>query len=202
MATHAAVSWNAAVPAGCASGAAALALPRWAPHWRDRDELVPPHPLDVLGATGRPSGSSAVAASTGFIYVQAIRASGEEIAWLRVRPAHHIGALRERLARLLFGEGSSCLRLAAHGRMLEDQDIVAGAGICSGSVSFRRERPSWVGLACAAAGCGGLRRATAGSWLRSSSAYALSRLWCSRSSAVLPRRRPVRSPRIPRSCTR
>eukprot|EP00928_Gymnodinium_smaydae_P000226 TRINITY_DN10083_c0_g1_i1.p2 TRINITY_DN10083_c0_g1~~TRINITY_DN10083_c0_g1_i1.p2 ORF type:complete len:201 (-),score=47.79 TRINITY_DN10083_c0_g1_i1:51-620(-) len=134
MATHAAVSWNAAVPAGCASGAAALALPRWAPHWRDRDELVPPHPLDVLGATGRPSGSSAVAASTGFIYVQAIRASGEEIAWLRVRPAHHIGALRERLARLLFGEGSSCLRLAAHGRMLEDQDIVAGAGICSGSV--------------------------------------------------------------------
>mmetsp|Transcript_34761 Transcript_34761/g.99837 ORF Transcript_34761/g.99837 Transcript_34761/m.99837 type:complete len:163 (+) Transcript_34761:58-546(+) len=89
--------------------------PQWAEHWRHRAEL----PKDRAWS---------------MIYVSARRISGEELAFVRVRPTDHVGAVRAMLSEALLGTGT--FLLSFQGRILRDAELAGDAGLKQGSIVY------------------------------------------------------------------
>eukprot|EP00927_Polykrikos_kofoidii_P061389 TRINITY_DN56225_c0_g1_i1.p1 TRINITY_DN56225_c0_g1~~TRINITY_DN56225_c0_g1_i1.p1 ORF type:complete len:244 (-),score=20.30 TRINITY_DN56225_c0_g1_i1:32-664(-) len=92
-----------------------LVAPKWGPHVRHRDDLPLvrcPH----------------------FFYVTVRRNSGEEIAWVRLRPTDHVGGVRQ---AIVDGSGpfeSGSFLLAFQGRVLRNSELASEAGLHEGAV--------------------------------------------------------------------
>mmetsp|Transcript_64067 Transcript_64067/g.149196 ORF Transcript_64067/g.149196 Transcript_64067/m.149196 type:complete len:205 (+) Transcript_64067:65-679(+) len=122
-------AWDEVLPKSAPSGSSgrrartADAVPKWGPHVWHR--------------------SFAPGQKTGLPFYLSVRwATGEELAFVRVRPEDHVGAVRHALVQAI---GHGRLRMAYREHLLEDSMEVSACGLENGSIVYAFE-PGSCGL--------------------------------------------------------